>query len=371
MADNEIYEVATSFTDITALGQGYIDRVDGQQILLPLPSEVPQGEVVRYVVFLADGTPAFAGAGRCVRVSDGGDALHETLIDSLQFDERSQPVYEYLVAVRSATYGEAAATEAVRSEAPPQAQSVHPSDAPYDGADAGDADELGMEDEATVYTGPGAFQGAGAEGAEDADAAPVLDELADDQDSAQADEGAAFSPENIPRGILTRPALGVQWRTAHPQRPTGRPPGSNFQYEFGPLPAPAGPPRPDLDPSLWINHAPRPAADAPQARASARPDADSQLAEAFADSEPPESTPPASDAPDAYASDSLPAYEAEPETFADENENVDEDEAASEDTPASQAPQAVDGQTEDDEDDDANAEDEDASEVKNQEDPWV
>ena len=105
---DEIFEVATHSVDVAALGQDYSDRVDGERILLGLPRGLEVGEEVRFVVLLLDGTPAFAGAGRCIQVSDqgheAGQSRFETLIDSLAFDERSQPVYEYVVAVRQLAY---------------------------------------------------------------------------------------------------------------------------------------------------------------------------------------------------------------------------------------------------------------------------
>jgi hypothetical protein len=105
---DEIFEVATHSVDVAALGQDYSDRVDGERILLGLSSEVAVGDEVRFVVLLLDGTAAFAGAGRCVQVSDQGEeaglARFETLLDALAFDERSLPVYEYIVAVRQLAY---------------------------------------------------------------------------------------------------------------------------------------------------------------------------------------------------------------------------------------------------------------------------
>jgi hypothetical protein len=357
MADKEIQEVTTSFSDITTLGQGYVDRVDGQQIMLPLSSEVQPGEGVRYVVFLADGTPAFAGAGRCVRVNDAGDERYETLIDTLQFDERSQPVYDYLVAVRTATYGEGAPEPSAESEAGGAAAS----EAPTSEVSTDDGD-LGMDDEETVYTGGASAQDAGdvsseaeyaADGGEaDAEAVAVEEE---------ADDAAAFAPDNIPRGILTRPALGLQWRPARPQRPTGRPPGSMFQYEFGPLPSPAGPPRPDLDPSLWISRAPRPAAEPAQAE-SAPPE-----------SAPPESAPPESAAPESMPPETMPPSPYEASDFTDESvppdapapevsagESDADESDADEDAPESQRPRAQ------------GEEGDDPAEVAEpQEDPWA
>src|ERR1700712_1008324 len=105
---DEIFEIASHSVDVAALGQDYSDRVDGERILLSLPQPLSIGDEVRFVVLLLDGTPAFAGAGRCIQVSDQGHAAgaerYETLIDSLAFDERSAPVYEYVVQVRQLAY---------------------------------------------------------------------------------------------------------------------------------------------------------------------------------------------------------------------------------------------------------------------------
>jgi hypothetical protein len=117
---DDIVEVQTSYADVAALGDGYIDRVDGERILLALPFFANEGDVVRFIVHLVDGTAAFAGSGRCVQVSDQGVGVpeaerFETLIDSLAFDDRSRPVYDYIVAVRNAAYADAAALEAAEA----------------------------------------------------------------------------------------------------------------------------------------------------------------------------------------------------------------------------------------------------------------
>jgi len=117
---DDIVEVQTSYADVAALGDGYIDRVDGERILLALPFFANEGDVVRFIVHLVDGTAAFAGSGRCVQVSDQGVGVpenerFETLVDSLAFDDRSRPVYDYIVAVRNAAYADAAALEAAEA----------------------------------------------------------------------------------------------------------------------------------------------------------------------------------------------------------------------------------------------------------------
>lgn len=105
---DDVLSVMTPYADVAELGQGYMQRADGERLWVPLASPASEGQELRFVIHLADGTPAFAGAGRCVQVADQGVAVDpairfEALLDSLRFDERSQPVYDYIVAVRAAT----------------------------------------------------------------------------------------------------------------------------------------------------------------------------------------------------------------------------------------------------------------------------
>lgn len=108
---DELFNVMTPFADVAELGQGYMTRADGERLWVPLPIQAIEGEQVQFVIHLLDGVPAFAGAGRCIQVADQGPGVDpsvrfEALLDSLVFDERSQPVYDYIVAVRTAALSE-------------------------------------------------------------------------------------------------------------------------------------------------------------------------------------------------------------------------------------------------------------------------
>ena len=108
---DELFNVMTPFADVADLGQGYMNRADGERLWVPLPTPATEGEQIQFVIHLADGVPAFAGAGRCIQVADQGEEVDpsvrfEALLDGLLFDERSQPVYDYIVAVRAAILGE-------------------------------------------------------------------------------------------------------------------------------------------------------------------------------------------------------------------------------------------------------------------------
>jgi hypothetical protein len=291
---DEIFSVATHYTDVAALAQGYMNRADGERLLLPLSSSCKQGTGVRFVVYLADGTPAFAGAGLCVQISDQGGTVpaeqrFETLLDTLQFDERSRPVYDYVVAVRSAAYSQpdGEAVDADVLEADVDAGEAHES-APDDAVEPEPA--LEEADLQPATDPPEGWASVGAAELSDADAEPTqLGAWSQpDQPSAWSQPAApdawpqevgsvevvalpsqpwnaphaempSFVPPPLPTGLLTRPARTTHWQPSSPRRPTPRPATGLFRYPPGPLPRPARPPYPELDRSLWVQPAPRPA----------------------------------------------------------------------------------------------------------------
>jgi hypothetical protein len=286
---DEIFEVATGSVDVAALGQDYSDRVDGDRILLGLPRALQVGEEVRFVVLLLDGTPAFAGAGRAVEVSDQGRAAgksrYETLVDSLAFDERSQPVYEYIVAVRQLAYQQqtegaeqaggmdvdvdhaegvsaeaeeasgwdADATRVSSGSIPPEAQRVEKYD--LDGATL----EMQRQRSARASSQPTPVPEA-----QHTTARPLPEpeepsavELPA-QSRVQLPTYATIPPEPLKTGILTRKALAAHWAPAAPRPPQRSLRPTGFQSTPGPLAVPAVPPRPALDRSEWVERAPAP-----------------------------------------------------------------------------------------------------------------
>jgi hypothetical protein len=290
MAD-DVFTIETEYGDVAELGKGYVNRVDGQRILLPLGKKLKVGDGARYVVHLADGTPAFAGAGRCAEVSDQGKKArkgqrYETMIDSLQFDDRSRPVYEYIVAVRDATYGggqaasarSASSAQTAQASAEPELEDADAEaellDAEANGAEALDDDE----GEATEFIGrPGAERGgAPAAGAAGGSFAGALEGKggASSPAPARSTPAAASVPSVMPSGMLRRPVLGVQWQPATPRHPTPRPASGLFRYPEGPLPRPARAPYPDLDPSQWVRPVVKPGASGATASRSVPPGGD-------------------------------------------------------------------------------------------------
>jgi hypothetical protein len=302
---DDIFSVATGFADVASLAQGYMNRADGERLLLPLPSACRQGAGVRFVVYLADGTPAFAGAGLCAQISDQGGTVpaeqrYETLLDTLQFDERSRPVYDYIVAVRSAAYaqqGEADDADVVVADAGADADEVHDvlasydaepatavseadfepagSDAPQAWAEAAAEPELPADDGEPTQLGswsqpeqasawsqpaaPDAWQQAELAPEPEPEPEPGPEPAVVEQTWSVSDPLPSFIPPPLPTGLLTRPARTTHWQPAPPRRPTPRPATGLFRYPPGGLPRPARPPYPELDPGFAVQPAPRPA----------------------------------------------------------------------------------------------------------------
>lgn len=309
---DDILSVATPFPDVATLAQGYINRVDGERLLLPLEVACDEGAGVRFVIYLGDGTAAFAGAGRCVQVSDQGtnvppSARYETLVDSLELDERSRPVYDYIVAVRAAAYGQTEYTQ----DADAHVEEVGEAEpAPVDADAALDVDVMSLRPEAAAASEPAPApepieEFAAADDAEltadaEAHALEAMPESLSEEDAQAAHayaslapaaaepepelegqlevpsvrpasliptsaipesfrpEVASFIPPPLPTGILQRPPRALHWQPAPPRRPTPLPQTGLFRYTGPGLPKPTAAPRPSLDPSQLVQRAPRP-----------------------------------------------------------------------------------------------------------------
>jgi hypothetical protein len=253
---DEIFEVATPYSDVAELGQGYIERADGVRLLLALPRAVEPGEAVRFIVHLGDGTPAFAGAGHCAQVSDQGQNVaaserYETLVESLVFDERSQPVYDYIVAVRQMSYAQAE-VDADAQAADGGGEAVYESEEPLVAAVVPGHESVapvGAVEARALSTRPAAEEVLRT--ATDRRPAPLEDELPDVLPS--------VLPEPLPTGVLRRAALAAHWVPAAPRAPQRSLRPSHFNYGGGALPIPTAPPRPELDRSHWVARAERPA----------------------------------------------------------------------------------------------------------------
>jgi hypothetical protein len=272
----EIFSVVTPFPDVAALAQGYMNRADGERLLLPLPEACSEGSGLRFVVYLSDGTPAFAGAGLCAQTSDQGGTVppeqrFETLLDSLQFDERSRPVYDYIVAVRNAAYAQPAEDAALAAEVETAEVASYEAGTEPEEPEEEATQFMGRparESEpapATMIAGTGeqemAYEVIEGEVSTSTPAPPVsipAPASIAPASFAMPDRMPSFVPPPIPTGLLMRPARATHWQPAPPRRPTPRPSTGLFRYGPGGLPRPAQPPRPDIDPAQQIKPAPHP-----------------------------------------------------------------------------------------------------------------
>jgi hypothetical protein len=266
--------VKTLFTDISDLAQGFVERVGEDQLILAAASKVVEGEWTQFIVLLGDGTPAFAGVGRCVETADRGESAspesrYDLLLDSLRFEEDSQAVFDHLVLVRNDLLGDQEsqeeADESEGSEAfPIDLNTAELKDFSLDEALDGD---LPAPTQATppefvpdqpTSTEPVAEE----EQPDEVEEAEPQPEAAEPEQQETVD---GFVQQQIPGSILTRPVIARAWQPQAESRPEPRPSSDLFRYNGDGLPYPENPPRPDLDPSLWVAKAAHPN-DPPDAR---------------------------------------------------------------------------------------------------------
>ena len=262
---SEPITVSTLFSDISELARAFVERVSNDSLMLPSAVEVPAGQWVQFSVLLNDGTTAFAGLGRSTRIADRGagapaEARFEVLLDSLQFEEASQRVFDHLLLVSRAIL---------------QAEAL-----PEEGASSSEWDDDAEVDSAELRQ----LSAASKEVVEDAQVAGAGPSAAQAQPSESEKNPYAGS-------ILKRPVTAKGWKpevAAPPERPR---PSGLFRYNGRGLPRPARPPRPELDPEKKVTRAPRPAdSKAAGPAASAQPASSSSKTAASAASSRPEPT---------------------------------------------------------------------------------
>ena len=251
----QVVTVHTDFTDLNQMAQGLVGRVDPVKVILPGPDPVDAGEWVQFAITLQDGTPGFAGVGRCVTAVDNGEdrSSHQrfdVVIDSLQFDSRGQQVFEHILTLSGyAEDGTLAEPQEGTEDAPlddivSDFSSSHievPNEALEEmvggGQDEDDASESTM-----IVDSPLAAQGLSL----DADSYG-------DPETMDHDEEDFGDPSTGPRGFVPAAA-----KTAVPPPANGAAKnGAMFAYKDG-LPFPPAPPRPTIDPSQRVSRAPRP-----------------------------------------------------------------------------------------------------------------
>jgi hypothetical protein len=228
----QVVTVHTDFTDLNQMTQGLVGRVNDSHVILPAKDPVEVGEWVQFAVTLYDGSPAFAGVGRCVTFVDNGEdrlphQRFDVVFDSLRFDSRAEQIYQHILSLSGIDV--------------PAVEAANDTGSFIDVADVSAASSI---------------------------PAPISDE---DNDSTVVADGEEF------REALSRSALnsveGEEYesiaREARQAQAAGspnagytngaraQPNGVSFSYPGG-LPFPATPPRPELDPSLRVTPAPRP-----------------------------------------------------------------------------------------------------------------
>jgi hypothetical protein len=254
-----VVTVHTDFTDLNQMAQGLVGRVNETHVILPGPDPVDAGEWVQFAVTLYDGTPGFAGVGRCVTVVDNGEERlshqrFDVVIDALQFDTRGQQIFEHILALTSGetetapTYADA---EDVYSEPAPAYE-------PQTSEDASGVVDVSAE---FVSEPPPAYDAGPAQGISD-DEATVIGDRANLEAalslSALGDDAMPTQPppagerRAVPQVEVLAPVNG----THYTPKPVN---GYSFKYPDG-LPFPSVPPRPELDPARRVTPAPRPRA---------------------------------------------------------------------------------------------------------------
>jgi hypothetical protein len=232
----QVVTVHTDFTDLNQMTQGLIGRVNDSHVILPAHEAVDVGEWVQFAVTLYDGSPAFAGVGRCVTFVDNGEDRQphqrfDVVFDSLQFDTRGQQIYEHILALSGIEGGAEAAEEDASSGAIVDVSSD------FSGASSVPAAALDDEGESTVIAGDAELKEALARSAvHNLDASEVASDYPPDEEYATNPPPAAPPVYRASNGAVN---------------------GATFSYPSG-LPFPAKPPRPELDASQKVTPAPRP-----------------------------------------------------------------------------------------------------------------
>lgn len=241
----QVVTVATDFTDLNQMAQGLVGRVDPARVILPGPEPVDVGEWVNFAVTLQDGTPGFAGVGRCVDAVDNGEdrSSHQrfdVVIDSLQFDTRGQQIFEHILMIsgyaedEQAEFGDGFPAQAPAEPATLDMNVEHSSSA------------LDVSEDAFSEV---SLQAAERYGDDDTgEATMVVDSHAALRNMAEDEERPTAPPVYNEDAVTAPPPAGA--RSAQTN-------GVSFAYPNG-IPYPVAPPRPELAPTQRVTPAPRP-----------------------------------------------------------------------------------------------------------------
>jgi hypothetical protein len=260
--------VQTDFRDLQQMAEGLVGRVHATHVILPAGDSVDEGQWAQWAIALYDGSAGLAGVGRCVTVVDNGEERDphqrfDVVFDSLQFDDHEQRVFEHILAL----HGGGDAGDEVIEEAV-DVESIRPVN--VDNSDAfvdvstdftgnnrvqlNDNDDL--PDEKTMMASEDELMPAPGGGANDVvpqRAAAPATHAAVSYGNGYGNQSAAVAHavQTMEEEQLEEPLSGERIAP----RPVN---GAVFAYTDG-IPFPAKPPRPDLEPSLRVTPAPRPA----------------------------------------------------------------------------------------------------------------
>lgn len=274
------YDIVIDMLQLEGMSQAVYEGIVYKRQSL-MSDEPPTGEVdvadleEQMAADVADGLDEEMAAAHppIEEISDESTVVAE---DPASYDlpDAEEPAYAEAEVAAEPAYAEAALEEA-------------PADAPEEAnASADDAAELPVEEPAAEAHAEEAPVEVGDDDVSDEPAADDdwadadVDALVADGDSGPAAEvgvsALADIPDRVPQppgpppgfslaaveGVLTRSSRQPSWWPAVEARP--EPAGSSDLFAYGgAVPVPAGPPRPDLDPSYRVAPAPRPSSEAP------------------------------------------------------------------------------------------------------------
>lgn len=266
----QVVTVHTDFTDLNQMAQGLVGRVNDTHVILPGPDPVDVGEWVEFAVTLYDGTPGFAGVGRCVTVVDNGEERlahqrFDVVIDSLQFDSRGQQVFEHILTLNGAAGYEAAGAAA---------EEVAPSSEHIEDANFEDVSEVytnskielpteALEEAVIAARVSEEHAPLGPSPDEMATATYAVEAPADEPIYADDDVQAVSEPPSEPAPAATNgaaaptSAIPISVAPEAPAAARHQTNGIMFVYPGG-LTFPSQPPRPDLEAEKRVSPAPRP-----------------------------------------------------------------------------------------------------------------
>jgi hypothetical protein len=266
--------VQTDFRDLQQMAEGLVGRVHATHVILPAGDAVDEGEWAQWAIALYDGSAGLAGVGRCVTVVDNGAEREshqrfDVVLDSLQFDDHEQRVFEHILALHGTggdVIEEVVDAESIRPHTHDHADHSDHSDAFVDVSpdftgstrvhlndnDALPEERTMLADDDELMPAPGGEQNDVVPQRPAAQASHVAVSYGNGYGNQSAAVAHAVHSMELPVEEEHEEPLSGERIAPRPVN------GSVFAYTSG-IPFPARPPRPELEPSLRVTPAPRPA----------------------------------------------------------------------------------------------------------------